>query len=274
MILCADDYGLRDDIDFAILELAARRKLSAVSCMVVLERCSQSCLVRLLKLQNQIDIGLHLTLTDERLPLSPTSRASTPTFQPFPSYSEILRAALRGKIEPQQIARQAAAQYELFEEKCGRGPDFIDGHLHVHQLPGIREGLLMFLSSLSLDCRPYVRNTGTSLLEIWQRRLPWMKTAAIGFFGKRMEKQLRRQGTRTNDGFAGIYDFRNWCKYGDYLPRFIASLSQPNGILVVHPGKDETWRQQEFNALGDFNFPDGTPNRFRPRCSNAQQGMQ
>jgi hypothetical protein len=263
MIVCADDYGLRDDIDSAILELAARRKLSAASCMVVLERCSQRCLARLLKLQDQIDIGLHLCLTDEKLPLSSVTSPDTTSLHQFPPYSIVLRAALRGKVEPQQVARQAAVQYELFLEKCGRRPDFIDGHLHVHQLPGVREGLLLFLSGLSADCRPYVRNTGISLLEVWRRRLPWIKTAAVSFFGKRMDVQLRRQGTRTNDGFAGIYDFGNWRKYGGYLPGFVASLPQPNGILVVHPGKAEAWRQQEFKALSEFNFPNGLPNRFQ-----------
>src|SRR2546422_7241019 len=40
MILCADDYGLSEDIDRAILELCRSGRLTAVSCMVALERCS------------------------------------------------------------------------------------------------------------------------------------------------------------------------------------------------------------------------------------------
>jgi hypothetical protein len=260
MILCADDYGLRDDIDSAILELVASHKISAVSCMVVFERCSRTCLAELLNFRDQIDVGLHLCLTDEGLALSETSSVQPGQFPPF---SALLKSALRGQIEPQQVVRQISLQYALFYQKCGRHPDFVDGHLHAHQLPGIREGLLSFVSSLPTDDRPYIRNTKMSWLDIWWHRLPWLKTMAIGFFGSRLFVQLGRQGILTNDGFAGIYDFRNWRKYSRYLPRFMACLHQPNGLLVVHPGQEEAWRQQEFRTLGEFVFTDGTPNRFR-----------
>ena len=70
MIICADDYGLREDIDRAILELCNRRRLTAVSCMVLFERCNAGALKRLLAHEGNVDIGLHLCLTDEGLPLS------------------------------------------------------------------------------------------------------------------------------------------------------------------------------------------------------------
>jgi len=258
MILCADDYGLRDDIDSAIVELVYARKLSAVSCMVAFERCSQKCLAELLKFREQIDVGL--CLTDERLALSKTGAAES---HQLPSFSILLKSAFIGQIEPEQVAGQIAQQYHLFLAKCDRRPDFIDGHLHVHQLPGIRQGLLNFLSSLPTELRPYIRNTRTPRLEVWRQRLPWMKTIAIGFFGSRMFAQLRRQGIPTNEGFSGIYDFRDWRKYDRYLPRFMACLRQPNGLLVTHPGREEAWRQQEFRTLREFIFPDGALNRFR-----------
>src|SRR5260221_6226051 len=62
MIVCADDFGLRDDINSAVLELCGLGKLSAVSCMVVLERCSLTAVKPLLVHQGRIDIGLHLCL--------------------------------------------------------------------------------------------------------------------------------------------------------------------------------------------------------------------
>src|SRR6266536_4724549 len=74
MIVCADDYGLRDDINEAILELAGLRKLSAVSCLVALDRCGSGTMKKLLRHDAALDIGLHLCLTDEGLPLS-ASRA-------------------------------------------------------------------------------------------------------------------------------------------------------------------------------------------------------
>jgi hypothetical protein len=78
-----------------------------------------------------------------------------------------------------------------------------------------------------------------------------------------MRKDLERAAISTNDGFAGIYDFRDWPSYRGYLPRFVDYLRQPNGILVVHPGKNEDWRRQEFATLSEFAFPQGMPNRFQ-----------
>jgi hypothetical protein len=258
MIICADDYGLRDDIDRAILELCGLGKLSAVSCMVLFERCDAEMLNRLLARQAQGDTGLHLCLTDEGLPLS------LPSTEPkLPDFKSLFRRAMLGRIKPQDISRLVSVQYDLFIAKCGRRPDYIDGHLHAHQLPGVRQGLVDFVRSLPHEHRPYVRNTRMPARQIRRRKLPWTKAAFIGAFGKWMQRALRATGVPTNDGFAGIYDFKQWRRYPGYLPKFADCLPEPNGILVVHPGFDEDWRRQEFESLRDFTLPAGRLNRFR-----------
>jgi hypothetical protein len=271
MIICADDYGLSDDIDEAIIELCGLGRLSAVSCMVALERCGTDALRRLLEHQTQVDIGLHLSLADETLPRA-AGAASTKSGPHFPAYGDFLRRSLLGRIRPQEIFSQASAQYELFVTKCGRRPDFIDGHLHAHQLPGVREALIEFVRSLPADSRPYVRNTREPLRNIRRARLPWVKAALIGAFGERMSARLRAAGLRTNNGFAGIYDFREWRRYPEYFPRFVACLSTRNGILVVHPGSRDDWRKQEFTTLREFAFAAGALNRFRNSVSSEAKG--
>jgi hypothetical protein len=261
MILCADDYGLSNDVDQAILELAGSGRLTAVSCMVLLERCTPKLLANLCAHESKLDIGLHLCLTDEGLPLS-ASQASLKA-NSLPVFGALLKRALRGALPASEVALQASTQYDLFVKKCGRKPDYIDGHLHVHQLPGARQGLLDFVLSLPAQSRPYIRNTEMSLPQLIRRRLPWLKNAFIGFFGSRMSRQLRAASIPTNNGFAGIYDFRRWNKYPVYFPRFIACLSGSNGILVVHPGHLEEWRRQEFSTIKQFDFPPGLLTRFR-----------
>jgi len=250
MIICADDYGLSDDVDRAILELCGAGRLSAVSCMVVLERCDSGTLKKLLAHQDQVDVGLHFCVADETLP-------------GFPAYGPYLRRSLLGRISPHEIFLKVSAQYETFLQKCGRRPDYIDGHLHAHQLPGVREGLIQFVQSLPANVRPYIRNTCEPLQNLRRLKLPWLKASFIGAFGKRMLADLRAAGLATNDGFAGIYDFRSWRKYPDYFPRFVACLGARNGILVVHPGGREDWRRQEFETLRAFPFAPGAVQRFQ-----------
>jgi hypothetical protein len=262
MILCADDYGLSNDIDQAILELSSSGRLTAVSCMVLLERCTPKLLADLRAHESKLDIGLHLCLTDEGLPLS-WAEASPLKPKPLPAFGPLLKRALRGALPASEVASQVSSQYDLFVKKCGRRPDYIDGHLHVHQLPGARQGLLDFVLSLPTQSRPYVRNTEMSLPQLIRCRLPWLKSAFIGFFGARMSRQLHAVSIPTNDGFAGVYDFRRWTRYPDYFPRFIACLSGTNSLLVVHPGHREEWRQEEFSSIKQFNFPPGLLSRFR-----------
>ena len=259
MIVCADDYGLREDIDRAILELCHLGKLSAVSCLVLFERCDSEVMKPLLAHQAKVDIGLHLCLTDEGLPLS-----LLPPENKLPNFKSLLRRTMLPQVRSGNIRAQITAQYRLFAEKCGRRPDFIDGHLYVHQLPGVRRGLLDFVLSLRPERRPYLRNTGMPVHELHRRKLPWTKAGLIGAFGTRMKRALHAAGVPTNDGFAGIYDFKNWRRYPEYLPNFVDCLRHPNGILVVHPGFNEDWRRQEFESLRDCAPLAERLNRFQP----------
>jgi chitin disaccharide deacetylase len=261
MIVCADDYGLADDIDAAILDLVAARRLSAVSCLVLLERCSPACLANLLAHQATLDLGLHLCLTDEQLPLSITAGMAS-GWQPSPSFGSLVRQTLSRSLRPAEAGAAISSQYDLFLQKFGRSPDFIDGHLHVHQLPVIRDALVRFVLSLPFDSRPYVRNTYLPVRELRRRSLPWGKATAIGAFGRRMLSLLRPAGIRTNSGFSGIYNFSDWSRYPELLPRFLDCLGHPNGMLVVHPGTREDWRHQETAALMQFQFTRGSPARF------------
>jgi len=259
MIICADDFGLRPDIDEAILELCALGKLNAVSCMALFERCSAASLGELRKFRGRVDIGLHLCLTPEPETGRRASRAQEPII--FSSFGTCLWRTGSGAVPKSDLVGEISAQYEVFMEKAGCAPDHIDGHLHIHQAPAMREALIEFVLSLAEKCRPYIRNTAMSIRELRRARLPYAKAWAIGILGKRMERRLRSAELRTNEGFAGIYDFKRHGGFKELLPRFVGLPGQRKGILVVHPGKTEAWRRREFEALAamDFTMP---PRRF------------
>src|SRR5471032_1597985 len=112
MIICADDYGMSDDVDRAILELCALKHLSAVSCMVALERCGNDALKPLLEHQAHVDIGLHFCIADETLPPLENARRNLPAF------GAVLRQSLLGQIRAEQVRLQVSDQYDLFLKKC------------------------------------------------------------------------------------------------------------------------------------------------------------
>ena len=255
MIICADDYGMRADIDRAILQLCREGKLSAVSCMVLFARCDDTLMKQIRAHEGKVDIGLHFCLTDENLPLSPPLETTR-----LPNFKTLFRRALLRQLKPETVTGLLAGQYENFVQKSGRAPDYIDGHLHAHQLPVVAGALVDFVRRLPAGGRPYIRNTRLQTRELRREKLPRLKAGFIGSFGARLERRLRAAKIATNAGFSGIYDFNEWRRYPEFLPKFAACLPEKNGMLVTHPGFDEDWRRSEFEALQQYT---GSVNRFQ-----------
>jgi len=254
MIICADDYGLRDDIDRAILQLCEAGKVTAVSCLSLFERCDAAAFKKIRQHETDVDIGLHFCLTKENLPMSAPLKGFA-----LPEFGKLFRRTVLRQLKREEILHLLDAQYGLFLAKACRVPHYIDGHLHAHQLPVIADVLVEFVMKLPEGNRPYIRNTRLSTGQLREKKLPWLKAGFIGTFGARLEKKLRAAKIRTNDGFSGIYDFNDWKRYGEFFPKFTECLPQKNGILVTHPGFDEDWRRSEFETLQKFS---GGANRF------------
>ena len=254
MIICADDYGIRADIDRAILQLCDTGKLTAVSCMVLFERCDAAAMGKIRAHESRVDLGLHFCLTHENLPLSTPLEKTT-----LPEFGKLFRRALLRQLKRKEIFALLSAQYELFVQKSGRTPDYIDGHLHSHQLPVVADALVDFVRQLPAEKRPYVRNTRLCTKELRRQKLPSLKAGFIGKFGRRLEQKLHSAGIATNSGFSGIYDFNDWPRYAEFFSKFAACLPEKNGILVTHPGFDEDWRRSEFETLEKF---PGGANKF------------
>lgn len=251
MIICADDYGLADDINRAIRSLVGEGRVSAVSCMAALPGCRPEDLAPLVESSGRVDVGLHVAFS--------TGAAG----EEARNISPFLKSSLLGRVRAEAVGEEIAAQYDLFVRKAGRRPDFIDSHFHVHQLPGYKEGLLSFVRSLPSGVRPYVRNACMPLGKIIRQGVSVAKCLAISLPGARLRRALDRNGIKTNTGFAGVYDYGRWTRYGAYLQRFVKFMEPGNAILMVHPGLQESWRKAEFEGLQQVQFPDGFVERFR-----------
>ena len=127
IVLCADDYGLSPGVSRGIRELLAQGRLSATSCMVVYPDFTEEG-PRLQPFFETADIGLHFTLTAER-PLS-----------------KVLTVGWLRRLDRRAIRRELDRQLDKFISATGRPPAHIDGHQHVHLLPGIREAVAKIVS--------------------------------------------------------------------------------------------------------------------------------
>ena len=209
-----------------IAELARAGKVNAISCMSSSPRWPLD--VQLLRdLPSGIEFGLHLVLTDE------TPAVESPELAPegrLPSSERLGRLAFAGRLPSKAIEREIDAQFDLFERAMGGPPSFVDGHQHVHVLPGIRKMVIGATARRAPEA--WLRTCEDRLSRILRRpfRLKGVVNAiqSAGF-----ASAARRAGLRCNDSFAGLYDFRS--SYDALFPRFLGARGEFH-LVICHPG--------------------------------------
>lgn len=253
LILCSDDFAFSRDISTTIAGLAQEGKLNAIGCMAVMPGWPND--VALLRdLPDHVQIGLHLTLTDER-PL--TKMAHLAPDDRMPAINDLARRARFGTLPLDEIAREVSWQFSAFIDRLGRPPAFVDGHQHAHALRGIRDIVLKTTARRAPGA--WIRCCADTIPAMMAR--PFRAKAlgsAIHSLGLR--RDAARYGLRCNDSFAGHYDFS-----GDYetlFPRFLRAAG-PVHLVMCHPGGGAragdgiaTARTREAMALRSWSIAD------------------
>jgi predicted glycoside hydrolase/deacetylase ChbG (UPF0249 family) len=237
--LCADDYGLSYGVSAGILEALDAGRITAVSALVNGPRWPAMGL-ELVRRGRGADIGLHFNLTLGR-PLS-----SMPKFAPngeFPPLPQVVRMAFKKELPLDEIRQEIDRQFDRFEAVMDRPPDHVDGHQHIHVLPGIRTALLDAMSARNLKGRTWVRDAGDVLHRILTRGANARKALAAFSLASGFSREARYRGFDVNDGFAGFSDFH---PSFDYAKAFQSYLRAPGRrhLIMCHPGHvDEDLRK-------------------------------
>ena len=229
LILCADDFALSDGISATIAELAGVGRLSAVSCMAAADGwAAQS--PRLKGLGEGVAVGLHIVLSDER-PLGHMPRLA-PGGR-LPGCDPLALMAHARRLPLCEIADEVTRQFDAFQAEHGAAPDFVDGHQHVHMLPGVRAIVLEVMRRRAPLA--WVRDCTDRLGAVLRRPFP-MRALRSGLLSHGLAEDAARAGLRSNHGFSGYYDFRS--DYAALFPRFLAHAG-PFHLVMCHPGRGE-----------------------------------
>ncbi len=246
--VCADDVGLVDGVAATVAQLAAAGRLNAASCVTTAPGWRPA--AALLRDANApLALGLHFNLS-EGAPLTRELRARWPT---FPGLARLLAGAALHALPAAAIAAEFAAQSDAFADALGRRPDFIDGHQHVHALPGVRDGIVDAIASWPVV--PAVRNTAhvCGPAAALKRRV----IAASG--GGALERALVARGIAHNAVLLGAYDFAT-SDYRALFQRWLAAAPRQGGLVFCHPGPTTAGdpigaaRQRESDYLGSAAF--------------------
>jgi chitin disaccharide deacetylase len=266
--LCADDFALTTGVSRSILTLLEAGRLSATGAMT--NRPHWKTLAPELRPHaGSADLGLHFNLTCAR-PLSLMPRLAPSGL--LPSLSAIAKAALVSGEARAEIAAELDRQLDAFEDTLGRAPDFIDGHQHVHVLPGVRQAVLAAMTRRYTAGTVWLRDPSDSPSSIARRGVAVTKALVISGLAKGLRTQANRRGIPLNRGFSGVSPFDPARDYGTDFARFLLHPGQRH-LIMCHPGfiDDElagldpvsTTRPLEHAFLMGENLPKlGLPQRF------------
>lgn len=262
LIVNADDFGLTRGINRAIAELHDAGALTSATLMANGPALDDA--VFIAHARPSLGVGCHVVLTDG-IPVSPPHEipslldptSPTPRFRP--SLLQFHLAVFRGRIQPADIAREAAAQIARLQS-AGLRVTHLDTHKHTHMLPSVARVLLDVAerSGIGAVRNPYepdwaTRISHTSATRRFQIRL--LNRLHDRFLAL---PQLRGGSVHTTGGTLGV------SATGTLDQPMLEALLQhaPEGTweLVTHPGYNDrdldavttrlrSTREVEYHAL-------------------------
>ncbi|MBV9575961.1 MAG: ChbG/HpnK family deacetylase [Gammaproteobacteria bacterium] len=229
IVLCADDYGQAPSISQGIIQLLQKNRLSAASCMVNTAYWAEHA-SWLRPFINQVDIGLHVNLTEGQALSSAWIECYGKNLLPL---RHLLGRAVFHRLDKAVIAAECHAQIDHFVERLGILPTFMDGHQHAHQFPVIRQAFIQVYEERLKPKSAYVRLAKESIKLSDKDKV---KKAIICATGARAFQRLLNQHNITyNHSFAGIYAFSSNENYRELFSLFLQKINDC-GLIMCHPG--------------------------------------
>ena len=178
------------------------------------------------------DLGLHLNLT-AGAPCGPM-----PRFAPrgaFPPIGEVVKQSLLRRLPVEEIRAEIARQIDGFAAEMGAPPDFVDGHQHVHILPGVRRWLIEDLARRGWAGTVWLRDSSDQPAAICARRVEAVKALQVYALGRGFRQEAAQAGFATNIGFSGFSSFDAGRSFATDFSAFLTRPG-PRHLIMCHPG--------------------------------------
>lgn len=132
ILINADDFGLINEVNRAIVELLRSGRIQRTTLMVNMPAAKEACKTAM---ENGLlsQVGLHINLTEGN-PL--TEDIKNTRFCQYGAFCrEVVETGTRLHIsssEKRAVRKEVQAQFEKFKELTGHYPKHVDSHRHVH----------------------------------------------------------------------------------------------------------------------------------------------
>ncbi|KAB1255437.1 Carbohydrate deacetylase [Camelus dromedarius] len=240
LVVTADDFGYCPRRDEGIVEAFLAGAVTSVSLLVngaAAESAAE------LARRHRIPTGLHANLS-EGLPVGPARHGVSSLLGPegfFLGKMGFRKAVAAGDVVLTQVREELEAQLSRFRELLGRDPTHVDGHQHVHVLPGVCQVFAEALQTcgVSFTRLPLERGVGGCA---------WLEAPARSF-ASAVERDARaamgpfaHHGLRWTDAFVGLSTCGRHMsahRVSGALARALEGIPMshaPTAELMTHPG--------------------------------------
>lgn len=232
LIVTGDDFGLSPGINRGILEAYRDGILTSASLMATGDAFDEA--VALARAHPGLSVGIHLTLV-EGAPVLPAERVPSLVGLDgrfFGSVGAVVRRWLAGRLAPDDVRREFVAQVEKVREH-GVPIDTLNGHMHLHLLPGIFPVVLAVAQQYGIRA---VRLASARLLA---GRAPaslggWWRQGALSALSRCYCRRVLAAGLLSVDHFEGLAESGRLTEQS--LVRILDRLRPGVTELMVHPG--------------------------------------
>jgi predicted glycoside hydrolase/deacetylase ChbG (UPF0249 family) len=240
LIVNADDFGLTESVSSGILD--AHRKGIVTSTTLMANVGAFDTAVSMSRRTPRLGIGVHLNLTAGE-PVSPA--LSIPTLvnrsgRLHLSPGRLLRAIVTRQVNLVEV--EAELRRQITKVHCaGILPTHLDGHKHLHVLPGVSDIVIRLAQEFSIPSVRCPREEAPnlpSLLRIGSSRTAVIKQYLVGRvvsgFARSFEERLAKAGLLCPARFYGLSQtgFLDTESIVDILGRLSDGVSE----LMCHPG--------------------------------------
>jgi chitin disaccharide deacetylase len=240
LIVNADDFGLTEQLSRGILD--AHREGIVTSTTLMANGGAFDSAVTLSRRAPQLGIGVHLNLT-EGVPVSPAWRIPTLANREgrlHLSPGRLLRGILTRQVDLADVEIELRAQVAKVC-RAGISPTHLDGHKHVHVLPGVSEIVIRLAQQFSVRCVRVPREAAPewpTLLHSSASRTAALKQYLVGRavsgFAWRFEEKLAEAALRFPAPFYGLS--QTGLLDAPSIQNILERLPEGVSELMCHPG--------------------------------------
>ncbi len=241
LIVNADDLGWTEGVNRGIAE--AHRNGIVTSASLLANGAAFASSVALARSTPGLGVGVHLNLTDGA-PVAPRELVASLVnaageFEGGPE-GLLLRIAKRD-VALREVEQEWDAQIEKVRE-AGIQPTHLDGHKHVHMLPGLLEIALRLAKRHGVGAMRVAHeasslraalSTGDDLHTTVVLK-QGVQARGLKLLARDAREQAERAGISTADYFCGIAQTGEMTKEG--VARLLRSLPEGTTELMCHPG--------------------------------------